>query len=66
MKYFYVEHYGEEIRIEWNESATFNLQMPAGGEWVDYHCFTCYGIESEHEALEHAMEVLLESENEVA
>lgn len=65
MKYFYVEHYGEEIRIEWNESATFNLQMPVGGQWVDYHCFTCYGIESEHEALEHAMEVLLESENEV-
>ena len=65
MKYFYTEHYGEEIRIEWNESATFNLQMPVGGEWVDYHCFTCYGIESEQEALEHAMEVILESENEV-
>ena len=65
MKYFYTEHYDEEIRIEWNESATFNLQMPVGGEWVDYHCFTCYGIESEQEALEHAMEVILESENEV-
>lgn len=66
MKYFYVEHYDEEIRIAWNESATFNLQMPVGGEWVDYHCFTCYGIESEHEALEHSMEVLLELENGVA
>jgi len=65
MKYFYIEHYGEEIRIEWNESATFNLQTPVGGEWVDYHCFTCYGIESEHDALEHAMEVIFESENEV-
>lgn len=64
MKYWLTEHYGNEIRIEWNESATFNLQMPVGGEWVDYHCFTCYGIESELEALEHALEVLEESEQE--
>jgi hypothetical protein len=64
MKYWLTEHYGNEIRIEWNESATFNLQMPIGGEWVDYHCFTCYGIESEQEALEHALEVLEESEQE--
>ena len=64
MKYWITEHYGNEIRIEWNESATFNLQMPVGGEWVDYHCFTCYGIESELEALEHALEVLEESEQE--
>lgn len=64
MKYWLTEHYGNEIRIEWNESATFNLQMPVGGEWVDYHCFTCYGIESEQEALEHALEVLEESEQE--
>ena len=64
MKYWLTEHYGNEIRIEWNESATFNLQMPIGGEWVDYHCFTCYGIESELEALEHALEVLEESEQE--
>lgn len=64
MRYWLTEHYGNEIRIEWNESATFNLQMPVGGEWVDYHCFTCYGIESEQEALEHALEVLEESEQE--
>lgn len=64
MKYWLTEHYGNEIRIEWNESATFNLQMPVCGEWVDYHCFTCYGIESELEALEHALEVLEESEQE--
>ena len=64
MKYWLTEHYGNEIRIEWNESATFNLQMPVGGEWVDYHCFTCYGIESEQEALNHALEVLEESEQE--
>jgi len=35
------------IRIEWNEAATFNFQFPIGGEWVDYQCFTCYGIETE-------------------
>ena len=64
MKYWETEHYGNYIRIEWNESATFNLQMPVGGEWVDYHCFTCYGIESEQEALQHALEVLEESEQE--
>ena len=64
MRYWLTEHYGNEIRIEWNESATFNLQMPVGGEWVDYHCFTCYGIESEQEALQHALEVLEESEQE--
>ena len=49
---------GEEIRIEWNEGATFNLQMAIGGQWVDYHCFTCYNIETEQEALECALEVV--------
>lgn len=58
MKHWEVEHNDQHLRIEWNESATFNLQTPVGGQWVDYHCFTCYGIDSEQEALEHAMEVL--------
>ena len=58
MKHWELEHNGEHIRIEWNESATFNLQTPIGGEWVDYHCFTCYGIDTEQEALEHAYEML--------
>ncbi len=49
---------GEEIRIEWNEGATFNLQTAIGGQWVDYHCFTCYNIETEQEALECALEVV--------
>ncbi len=44
MKHWELEHSGELIRIEWNEAATFNLQTPIGGQWVDYHCFTCYGI----------------------
>ncbi len=49
---------GEEIRIEWNESDTFNLQTAIGGQWVDYHCFTCYHIETEQEALECALKVV--------
>ena len=61
MKHWEIEHNGEHIRIEWNESSTFNLQTAIGGEWVDYHCFTCYGIDTEQEALEHAYEILNES-----
>jgi hypothetical protein len=60
MKHWEIEHAGELIRIEWNNAATFNLQTPVGGQWVDYHCFTCYGIDSDQEALEHAFEVLLQ------
>lgn len=60
MKHWELEHSGELIRIEWNEVATFNLQTPVGGRWVDYHCFTCYGIETDQDALEHAFEVLLQ------
>ena len=63
MKYWIIEDsVGDLIRIEWNESATFNLQSSIGGQWVDYHCFTCYDIDTEQEALEHAWEVL-ENEN---
>ena len=58
MKQWELEHDGEYIRIQWNEAATFNLQTPVGGQWVDAHCFTCYGIDSDQEALEHAFEVL--------
>ena len=66
MKYWEIESETEgHIRIEWNESSTFNLQFPVGGGWVDYHCFTCYGIETEQEALECALEVLREYEQEV-
>lgn len=63
MEHWEVEHSSGHIRIEWNGKDTFNFQTPIGGQWVDYHCFTCYGIEDEHEALEHAMEVLEELEN---
>jgi hypothetical protein len=55
MKHWEVEHNGEHVRIEWNEVDTFNLQTPVGGQWVDYECFTCYSVDNEQEALEHAM-----------
>ncbi len=58
MRYWEVEHNEQHLRIEWNGTSNFNLQTPIQGQWVDYHCFTCYGIDSEQEALEHAMEVL--------
>jgi hypothetical protein len=60
MKHWELEHDDNHMRIEWNGAATFNFQMPIGGQWVDYHCFTCYGIDSDQEALEHAFEVLLQ------
>ena len=58
MKHWELEHAGELIRIEWNNAATFNLQTQIGGQWVDYHCFTCYNIDSDQKALEHAFEVI--------
>ena len=50
---------GDYIRATWNESATFNFQYPVGGQWVDYHCFTVYNVDSEEEALEYITEELL-------
>ena len=59
MQYWIVEDsVGDLVRITWNESATFNLQTSIGGQWVDFHCFTCYGIDTKQEALEHAQEIL--------
>ena len=60
MKHWELEINGEHIRAEWNESATFNIQTPIGGQWVDFHCFTVYGIESEQEALEYIMQEIQE------
>ena len=57
-----VDDFGDSIRIEWNGSATFNFQTPVQGEWVDYHCFTHYGIDNENNALEIALEVLAEED----
>ena len=36
MKHWELEHNDNYMRIEWNEAATFNFQMPIGGQWVDY------------------------------
>ena len=64
MKHWEIELEGQHIRAEWNESATFNMQLPVGGQWVDYHCFTVYGIDSEQEALECVMEMIQEQLSE--
>tara|TARA_R100001015_G_C4490649_1_gene68310 strand:- start:63 stop:311 length:249 start_codon:yes stop_codon:yes gene_type:complete len=60
-----VDDFGDSIRIEWNGSATFNFQTPRQGEWVDYHCFTHYGIDNENDALEIALEVLAEEVQDI-
>ena len=60
MKHWELVIAGEHIRAEWNGAATFNMQMPVGGQWVDYHCFTVYGIETDQEALECVLEMLQE------
>jgi len=64
MYYLETDVTGEHIRIEWNGSATFNFQTTIGGEWVDYHCFTCYEYDNALQAMEYALEVLLELEEE--
>ena len=66
MHYLEILHNDDHLRIEWNGSATFNIQIPVGGQWVDVECFTCYGIESEHEAFEYALEWINENMNEDA
>jgi hypothetical protein len=61
MKQWELEVEGEKIRAEWNEAATFNMQSRSyNGQWVDYHCFTVYGIESEQAALECVLEMIQE------
>tara|TARA_R110002153_G_scaffold69152_1_gene183142 strand:- start:1177 stop:1371 length:195 start_codon:yes stop_codon:yes gene_type:complete len=64
MKYWETEYNGEHVRISWNGASTFNFQTPIGGQWVDYHCFTCYGIDSEQEAMKYALEALQEHDDE--
>lgn len=46
------------ITFDCKTKSEFAFQTPIGGQWVDYHCFTCEDIEDEHEAIERAMEVL--------
>lgn len=61
MEYFEIEHNDEHLRIEWNGKATFNIQCPVGGQWVDFECFTCYGIDSAQEAFECAFDWINEN-----
>ena len=64
MYYLETDVTGEHIRIEWNGSSNYNLQVPIGGEWVDYHCFTCYKWDNEQDAMGYALEVLIEENEE--
>jgi len=61
MKFFNLELQGENIRVKWNESATFNIQIFISGEWIDEYCFTCYRIESESAAVECATDWINEN-----
>tara|TARA_R110000764_G_scaffold136876_1_gene224785 strand:+ start:232 stop:498 length:267 start_codon:yes stop_codon:yes gene_type:complete len=61
MKHWEFKINDERIRAEWNEAATFNMQSRSyDDQWVDYHCFTVYGIESEQAALECILETMRE------
>lgn len=59
MFYLETDITGELIRIEWNGNSNYNFQVPIGGEWVDYDCFTCYEYDTEFEAMQYALEVLI-------
>lgn len=61
MFYMEVEFYGDHLRIEWNGSATFNIQVPIGGEWVDVECFTCYDVDNQNDAFNYALDWMNEN-----
>lgn len=62
MHYLEFVHTDENhYRIEWNGSATYNLQIPVGGQWVDIECFTCYDYDTPSDALNYAMDWVLEN-----
>ena len=60
MKYWDFSTPDVKARIVWNESSTFNLQIPYGREWRDVECFTIYGLKDEHEAFKAAYEWYIE------
>lgn len=60
-----IEFNGEYLRINWNGAHTVYFEMPVGGQWVEYDCFTCYDIFTEQDALEHAYDVLTEQQQEL-
>ena len=63
MQYWIIDDDARDlVRILWNGASLFNLQSHISGEWVDFHCFTCYGIDTEQKALEHAQKILNEQD----
>ena len=52
---------GNHYRISWNGSATYNLQIPVGGQWVDIECFTCYEYDNPNDAFNFAMDWMIEN-----
>ena len=68
MYYLETDVTGVLTRIEYNGLSNFNLQTPIGGEWVDYHCFTCYEYDNDwttlDDAMQYALEVLIEESDE--
>ena len=61
MNYMEVDFYGDHLRIEWNGKATFNIQVPVGGQWVDMECFTNYEVETADEAFNYALDWMNEN-----
>lgn len=67
MYYLELERDDNLYRISWNGSATYNIQIPIGGQWVDIECFTCYEYDNPSDALAYAVEWMdtwLEQEDE--
>lgn len=60
----YVEftHNGDEVRIRWVGGSLVNIYFPVGGQWVEFDCFTDYGINSIDDALSSAIEYLNDNE----
>lgn len=61
MFYMEVDFYGDYLRIEWNGSATFNIQVPIGGQLVDVECFTCYDLDNQNDAFNYALDWMNEN-----
>jgi hypothetical protein len=66
MQHWELEFCGQHLRIEWNGKATFNIQAPIGGYWLDIECFTNYECEGakSYEALGYAIEWMNENMTE--
>lgn len=61
MYYLETEFEGNHIRLSWNGSSTYNMQIPVGGQWVDVECFTCYEYDNPNDAFNFAMDWVIEN-----